>query len=142
MGCDIHLHTEIKLNGKWEHYTAPRIGRNYDLFARMAGVRNYDKVSPIVEPKGAPDDMSVVTAFDYQEWEPDAHSASWFNADEITALYKSPEVRDYEAIRRDRGDFHSFADYLFGNDWKFYSAYRDHYPQQIEDIRWVFWFDN
>lgn len=27
MGCDIHLHIEVKINGAWEHYATPRVDR-------------------------------------------------------------------------------------------------------------------
>ena len=78
MGCDIHVHFEIKLNGKWEHYSNPSIDRNYELFAKMADVRNdYENpIIPISFPKGLPKDLSVVTKFEVDHWGSDGHSHS------------------------------------------------------------------
>lgn len=49
MGCDIHLHIEIKMNGLWRHYSMPHIERDYCLFGVMAGVRG-NKDDMIVAP--------------------------------------------------------------------------------------------
>lgn len=32
--------------------------------------------------------------------------------------------------------------YLFGNSWSDFTGHREDYPTEIEDLRWVFWFDN
>ena len=60
MGCDIHIITEIKKDGKWQY--VPEIpesldGRNYNAFAVLANVRNYFGYKGI-EPKGFPEDIS------------------------------------------------------------------------------------
>ena len=55
MGCDIHLHAEIKVNGKWEHYAHPHIRRDYRLFAKMASVRN--------APYGHPEHIAGAAAY-------------------------------------------------------------------------------
>lgn len=39
MGCDIHLHQEVKINGEWHHYRLAEMPRNYEVFEKMAGVR-------------------------------------------------------------------------------------------------------
>ena len=44
MGCDIHLHVEVKIKGKWLHYNHPNIDRCYWLFTKMAGVREIEGV--------------------------------------------------------------------------------------------------
>lgn len=79
MGCDIHLHQEVKIGKKWHHYNAPRIGRNYELFAKMIGVRNYGTIEPISTVKMLPDDLSKITKIDLEHWGSDGHSSSWFN---------------------------------------------------------------
>lgn len=82
MGCDIHPVLEVKgEDGKWHGKvlcwcsrtgSAPDtegalyIHRNYSLFAMLAGVRNYDGVKPIAEPRGVPDDASE--AFVKMNW--------------------------------------------------------------------------
>lgn len=149
MGCDIHLHVEIKVKGDnlWHHYNHPYINRNYKLFAKMANVRNYDEygpIEPISQPKGFPHDASLTTKFDYQErWGCDAHSASWLNAEEIQSLEEW-----YDKNLKKENDFHGFEaanrfGYLFGNTFHF-PQYKGTptYPKNLEDVRFVFWFDN
>ena len=130
MGTDIHLHVELKINGRWEHYCSPNISRDYNLFAKMANVRNEDReINPISIPKGLPNDLSVITSYDFlTNWEKDAHSISWFSFKEICEL---------EKYLNDNGTYLDtlFKCYLFGNAF-------DHLPKGVEDMRFVFWFDN
>lgn len=143
MGCDIHVHTEIKIDGKWEHLGHPSISRWYTLFAKMAGVRNDLKesknyIEPISPPRGLPLDCSFITKYDYHRCIKDWHSVSWLRAGEIDELEdfilkfkKERGLSDYWYIEKDFG-------YIFGSGWNI-----DKYPiENIEDARWVFWFDN
>lgn len=60
MGCDIHLITEIKKNGKWqfvEERPDALLHRNYSLFAFLADVRNSFNYDSFPE-KGLPEDLS------------------------------------------------------------------------------------
>lgn len=96
MGCDIHLVTEVRRDGRW-HIAEPfypcracgpdgwydegeacywcggekRINhfseRSYGLFALLAGVRNYYEVMPLAEPRGLPGDSPAVEA--HQEYD-------------------------------------------------------------------------
>jgi len=149
MGCDIHLHTEIKLDGVWHHYNAPHIRRMYALFSLMANVRNVhldnkDYIVPISLPKGLPEDLSVITQLSYNRWELDAHNMSWFNAEEIFLLEEWMAKNAPSFVR----EFDNWG-FLFGNDWggfhswdrTDYDGYYE-YPPEIEDIRFIFWFDN
>lgn len=63
MGCDIHLFIEYKQDGQsllgwWAFGGEHRLDRDYRLFARMAGVRNYWDAVPISNPRDLPDDAS------------------------------------------------------------------------------------
>lgn len=133
MGCDIHLHIEIKVDGIWEHWSAPSVGRNYLLFAIMAGVRNYNEITPVAKPKGLPQDISKLTKMDYNQMAGDAHTASYLDHKEmakVEAMYKNelPE-EDFFSIEHD-----ILRCYLFGNSFT---------PNnKISEIRFVFWFDN
>ena len=68
MGCDIHLHLEYCLYGTpkdgspkyWSYMGELHPGRNYSVFAGMAGVRGNFEWS--FEPRGYPDDISWWTA--------------------------------------------------------------------------------
>lgn len=133
MGCDIHLHAEIKLKNEWHHYATPSVPRSYRLFGKMAGVRN-NEIDPISPPRGLPADISDVTRYDYDSWKEDAHSASWLGSSEIADL--SDWLR---SIDDDESDCFG---YLFGNTYGSFSRYPDERPDGLEDIRFVFWFDN
>lgn len=131
MGCDIHLHIEIKMNGLWRHYSMPHIERDYYLFGVMAGVRG-DKDYMIVVPRGLPDDISAVTAFDYKRMECNVHTPSWLGMSDIDVLREilSSPYKNLERSVLGRT-------YLFGNSFE-----QKYLPYFIEDFRFVFWFDN
>ena len=133
MGCDIHLHIEIKIDGNWEHYAYPHIARSYVLFGVLAGVRGDSK--PIVAPKGFPVDASVVTKLDYAHWGSDAHTPSWLNAKEVGRLRRWFDDETTTAVSLEYNILSNT--YLFGNAFDVADL-----PSTVEDFRFVFWFDN
>ena len=145
MGCDIHPHVEVKINGRWEHYNAPNVLRNYRLFAKMAGVRNYPdfEITPICEPRGLPGDASTVTKFSADRDGCDGHSHSYLTADEFAQL-----VGWYEDEGHYPGEkvgafwFEDQFGFLFGNSIAGFAKYPSDRPPGLEDVRVVFWFDN
>lgn len=145
MGCDIHMHIELKINNVWEHYACPKVKRWYDLFGLLANVRN-EVIEPISKVKGLPNDISIITSLDYKQMKGDAHSESYLNADEILKL--SETLRKWET--RDNVGFLAYDleneilnTYLFGNSFAWHKKYDDcHLPENVEDVRFVFWFDN
>ena len=141
MGCDIHLHGEVKIQGKWRHWSTPDLDRDYELFAKMAEVRNNFGIRPISPPKGIPEDASFETRFDYEDAGKWVHSASWLSAKEIHELGQFLKVR---ASRLHPEEFfypEKLWGYVRGGSWG--GVYR--YPEEaalrkIEDVRFVFWF--
>lgn len=111
MGCDIHLFVETKTNGpKWASADTWRPadgertcvdyerqfykGRNYDLFAMLANVRNGHGVAgvdtgdgfvPIAMPRGLPEDVSPEVLAESDGWDCDGHSHSFFTVVELLA---------------------------------------------------------
>lgn len=108
MGCDIHFYVEKKVKGKWvaaDKYTKDEdgnlnvdyddrfyAGRNYNLFAILANVRNGIGFAgcktgggfiPISEPKGLPEDVSQKVKDISDGWDCDGHSHSWFTVKEL-----------------------------------------------------------
>ena len=107
MGCDIHLFLERKNNdGSWydaniyrrndyktmnqEENTEPDFkrldfyyGRNYDLFAILAGVRNYGFIKPISQPKGLPVNASKEVKDELRKCGDAAHSVSYLTLLEL-----------------------------------------------------------
>ncbi|KKL16961.1 hypothetical protein LCGC14_2490340 [marine sediment metagenome] len=141
MGCDIHLHTEVKINNTWLHYSTPWVSRNYSLFAKMAGVRNYDDLVPISEPKGLPqaEFPSTLTQFEAERWFGDGHSHSWLSAQEILEL--SEWIKEQEWGTKPFYFDETFG-FLFGNTYPGFTKYPEGKPEGLQDIRFVFWFDN
>ena len=146
MGCDIHCHIEVKVAGKWEHYSVPSVPRNYELFALMANVRNRDgQVKPIATPKGIPDDITTITRLAYAGWGEDAHSASWLSNFEVSQLRDEWERRGHGF--KGAHDFeHDFFGYVEGISWVSLQKWPEEHGNSIyawiEDFRFVFWFDN
>ncbi len=101
MGCDIHLTVEVRRNGAWQREPAPAgrdefaekyghaprwySGRHYDMFALLAGVRNYNGIEPIAEPRGVPDGASPEYLADAEEYGCDGHSHSWHTLADLQA---------------------------------------------------------
>lgn len=150
MGCDIHMHTEVKIGGVWHHYSAPKVPRNYRFFCHLVGVRGpIEGVTPMSEPRGLPEDLSALTKIDADRDGDDGHSHSWLSSAELAAALKWYDEQQCEFLKR-RGEEHSwfscehtFFGYLFGNGWELRPEDRgDAYPAEIEDVRAVFWFDN
>lgn len=107
MGCDIHAIVErldTFSDGTpfgWLNAGDPGIGRNYEMFAALAGVRSYDYTPVICEPKGMPGEggryrdvpCEEFLAY-YQNWRDDAHSATWLTLAELKAYDTMQEVDD------------------------------------------------
>jgi len=162
MGCDIHAHLEIKLVPKdfreqvkgalnqtsgWYYYSPITIHRNYHLFALMADVRNNGSISPIADPKGMPEDASLITRMNKDGWGVDGHSHSWLGIDELVILEeycRKHKIKSWGSYRiADDHDYEPFLNvFLFGNYIQELKTYPEHYPAELEDVRLVFWFDN
>jgi len=140
MGCDIHAHFEIKINGKWLHWSQPNIGRNYKVFAKMANIRNDGTIIPLSKPRGLPDDITETTRIHANNWGIDGHSHSWLNSYEIGLVIKFHESQ-VEEKERYRIEHYQWG-YLFGNSWTSFHKYRNEYLPEIDEFRLVFWFDN
>lgn len=104
MGCDIHFYVEVKQDdGTWfpcdgDFYD----GRNYDLFAILADVRNGvgfagiktgDGFNVIAEPRGLPDDVSNDILQESEDWGCDGHSHSWLTVAELKAFNWKQETQ-------------------------------------------------
>jgi len=95
MGCDIHLHVEKRVNGEWEETECNNVydGRNYTLYAALAGVRNYDRFTPIAEPKELPKDVSAEVYNESERWGCDGHSHSWLTLTELLNFDWSQKIK-------------------------------------------------
>lgn len=143
MGCDIHTYVEKKVEGVWQPVigtskwlpnrlsimdVAYRGGRNYDLFSLLADVRNYDnRLSPIADPRGVPADISPEVHAQYDEWNIDAHSHSYFTLRELL------EVDPQQFIE-------SYADEFVNETIPILKCIAG--DENPDDVRFIFWFDN
>lgn len=144
MGCDIHLHTEVKIDGQWHHYSAPNCPRHYALFALMCGVRGGSDVKPVAPIRGLPEDMSLITKLSAERWDGDGHSHTWMNAAELSELDKRWQVfvkeNNFDLWEYDLEN--EYFGYLEFGSWAGFADYPNERPKCIEDVRFVFWFDN
>ena len=141
MGCDIHVHVEVKIRGEWMHLSAIEMSRNYALFARMADVRNYGDVTPMAPARGLPDDTTFLTKFDSDRWSTDAHSHSHLSAAEMADL--SDWWAEFCKAEGISGSwFEDRFGWIFNSSWSGFTRYPEDRPRGVEDARCVFWFDN
>lgn len=126
MGCDIHLHIEVLLDGAWHHYNHRSVPRCYELFGYMAGVRGGGEV---VAPRGLPPDATVLTRYEYDKYKDNWHHASWLSASEVAEVVGKMKMNWF-----DTGDWFGwlFGHSFVGSDWR----------DEVSDYRFVFWFDN
>jgi len=179
MGCDIHVHAEVKKELKnndvwvnadcWKYneyceiyddepmYLCKPIysGRNYILFAMLAGVRNNSELTPISEPKGMPEDAHALSRKSYDAYGLDAHTPSWFTLkelkqakrDNLTVKY-SGKVSPEGAQAIDSGEMPdmwcqdtSISDYVY-REWVHEHNYFDAIIDELELIKreefWIF----
>ena len=129
MGCDIHIVVERQWKGEWvassiPHHSSPSINRNYDRFARLAGVRG-----PGPEPRGVPKDASQTTRYLVEELGRDGHSHSFYSLAEAMPIFLET---GYE-----QGDFAKKypEGFYFGIDHEARGS-------KPSEYRIVFWFDN
>lgn len=135
MGTDIHAHVEVKVGGKWLHFNAPHVDRDYRLFTKLAGVRDVEDVEPIAQPRGLPDDVSDVTRILYERERRKSHSESFITRGEIELLsdwYIKHRPKEHHGLEGVFG-------YIDGNPLHALGGGSE--PELFEDVRIVFWFD-
>jgi len=83
MGCDIHGIVEYKENNIWKtkYNVGNEVGRNYDIFGCLFGVRNNCGFNPIAEGRGLPEDMNE--ELKTKAHDSDYHSHTYINLEEI-----------------------------------------------------------
>lgn len=168
MGCDIHAMIECKDEyGFWNNCGDPCIGRDYELFAVLAGVRNDGYgVKPIAELRGVDEGSCGPFRAWVERWDADAHSASWVTLAEMKAYDLEQEINDsHLVLRRDEagritrtcaattgkhlgevGKRKVFG--IWGRDhWdsiivELESVKTKHKIESDQDVRLVFFFDN
>lgn len=138
MGCDIHIYTEGKLDGKWTHldeltsvdeyegeppyknYSEIYNSRSYNLFSILADVRNGygfagfttgEGFSPISKPKGLPEDVTESVKEKSDSWDCDGHSHSYLSLKELLDYDWEQTTINQGMLTKDE------FDRLMDNDW-------------------------
>lgn len=107
----------------------PYDGRNYELFGVLAGVRSKE-FNPIDYPRGLPEDVTEEIKNEHQEWDVDAHSATYYTLDELLdSKYRKMSVGELAELR---------LQYFFKDVLDTCLKLTDN----PSDFRLVFWFDN
>ena len=164
MGCDIHMHVEYKITRKddavWRCGDYFKIDnplsrdtqvthmdlygdRDYDLFAVLANVRNYNHVDYIAEPKGLPDDVTEYVRQEYCRWGCDAHSCSYFTLRELIDYHVEHVPQDIfgddilkpliDRLKQRADELNVLWDFEWNNSVT---------HEKADNIRIIFWFDN
>ena len=135
MGTDITLFVEVKTKNGWELYHSPDIGRYYDMFSKMAGIRGWE--DPITHVKGMPSNLSLIVNEAYKEDTEHpyscVHEESWLNAEEILELSNWLAENDLDLEE----DILKCS--LLGESFAPFDQDRFEF---INDVRFVFWFDS
>ena len=144
MGFDIKAHIEVKIGGEWHHYSCPSIPRNYQLFDFLGGdwsnhIKGGRGSRDKFILKGLPSDISVVTQVAYNKDEGGLFDPSWITIDELnTVIEQFPELSSFNFNLPPQ--LWNPLGYLFDNSVESFWKYRSDYPQEVEDVRMVFWF--
>lgn len=157
MGCDIHCYIEYKPTGydRWFSFGG-RInpGRNYALFAKMAGVRNYDEVIPVSQPKGFPNDASSKADGDHWLYISDVEMEGCCTFEQAERFVQmGSRYQDKEKTFVSHPDWHShswltpdeFEQAIFESSEAQYRAIlaaMRSFERDGHQSRLVFWFDN
>lgn len=163
MGCDIHNHVEVKINGIWEYdslnnfsnydyknekyikneQNEPFGWRSYSMFSLLGNVRNYIGIIPISDNRGLPSDVSDDIKQQSIEERGDAHSHSYLTLRELIEYdydksYLNENYINGELITED--DIYNPKDFL-GN---LFFIHLEELKElgDPDNVRIVFWFDN
>ncbi|HEY9326787.1 MAG TPA: hypothetical protein VIS09_00885 [Streptomyces sp.] len=94
MGADIHGFIECR--SRWaepeDAWSAAvdldllYLGRDYDAFGCLFGVRNHAGFAPLAAERGLPERISDAARAEFDDWGSDAHSPSWISWSELTRV--------------------------------------------------------
>ena len=136
MGCNVHLHIEVKINNEWHHHSESYPDRNYKVFAKMGNIRNSFVIEPLSDNRGVPEDATFFTKVFEKSSGYTLKGHSYLNLIEIAILH--------DWIRREVGlDYLDCIPYVNGN-WidSLYDSTDNYKDIGVTDARYIFWFDN
>ena len=161
MGCDITGWVEFS-NTTWRHRQVEGarwlpvldagflLGRNYDLFGSLFGVRNATDFAPVAADRGLPTDLSELTRRDaeYEAY----HSHTWVTWEELAAVdWDELAMKWGDEFSRIRGDLDPDGRpemisrrQTLNADWHLLMEMAAPLVRQYgaDRVRLVLWFDN
>lgn len=162
MGADIHAYpeyTETGLNG-WLGFGRLSLRRDYDLFAKLAGVRGSGQMVP---SRGMPVDASLATRWDNQlyvsDGDPDGEgncskasaerwvsdgSSRWVDERKVNVTHPDWHSHSYCSPRELREVLEAVRPKVWSIDVQYWAvlAMLDEVERRGGTSRLVFWFDN
>lgn len=162
MGCDIHLYIEHKtkeINRWWCFGKRINPGRDYRIFAKLCGVRNYyEELVPITTPRGLPETISYVAKDDNEIYVSDTENNEGWVTKEKAEKWVELGISRYTNDKKNfvtNPDWHSHSwattkelEQVFANEdnidneWKVVLEIMKAFERLGEEVRIVFWFDN
>jgi hypothetical protein len=114
MGCDIHLYIEYKLKEDTDWVSFGKEmgpGRDYGVFAELAGVRRWTNHTTYIEPRGIPEKVGYSANDDY--WLYIVDDASESHREGLTARSKAERwVKNGDSVHKpDNPEFISHPDW-------------------------------
>jgi len=133
MGCDIHPHMELKINGKWFYVGEVAHGRNYNLFGHLSGVRGDDDKYFDTEYDGVylPRDVSNDVSKEYEGWEGDAHTLTIVTFNGLIGFIEEREADLLDGLQKRHSSPHAWLKLM-----------RKLIKFGVEDTRLIIWYDN
>ena len=159
MGCDIHEYLEYRPNGNttwYIHRASVSLGRNYSVFAHLAGVRNYGEVTPIAAGRGLPVDADHRTRCENCVYVSDSGRDGTVSRERAEGWIKSGSSKWYhEGVFVTNPDWHSHSwctlaelklalerSEGYDDSYRYLVAVMELTEQLGHECRLVFWFDN
>lgn len=164
MGCDMHAYIETKRknnDGNWQVLPLLAIkysdrfpsildfysGRDYELFGWLTGgIVRCDTDTALDAPRGIPQDVDYEIEKEYNNWNGDAHSASYFTLKELKEAYSEIPKKVYEfdtwgesTTKKVKNEFRKRVKY-FLNTIEVLVETIGWFDD--DEIRIVFWFDS
>jgi len=121
MLTDVHGHFEIKTDNEWHYYGQPHLARDQALFDELLKICI----------SGIPEDVSKTTMLHIHNMIPRIEHYSWLDADRIASIMYSTASSIHP---------HNWGR-LFGEPWDSFKTLRTCYPEPIDDIRMIVWFN-
>lgn len=176
MGCDIHCYVEYQVSyfgeePRWASFgNSINPGRDYELFALMADVRNYysPRIEPLYPPRGMPDDAALLTRWEDQLYITDESHASegsvtravadmWLvngtttvsasKADGVASAVRHPDWHSHSWLNVDEVAalfrvYKAAHKRSVGLEYRVLLSTMRYLKRESTGVRLVFWFDN